>query len=168
MTTKMIKERVKKCTCCEQVKPITDFYVNTTRPNGTIVYHARCKLCYSAHYASKWHTQEEKDKRKELFRRREKFNSSWHKDYRVRTKYGITLEQYDQMFDAQQGKCYICGNLTQKDKICVDHDHISGQVRKLLCFRCNTTLGQVGENVELLQALINYIIEHNHVNIQEA
>ena len=73
--------------------------------------------------------------------------------------YGITLEEHNRMFEKQNGVCYLCkkpGDGRWK-KLCVDHDHETGKVRKLLCRSCNTALGQVGDNVNLLKAMIEYL-----------
>lgn len=57
--------------------------------------------------------------------------------------YGLTKEQYDALYEAQGGTCYICQVATGKTrKLSVDHDHASGYVRGLLCRPCNTLLGQ--------------------------
>jgi hypothetical protein len=61
--------------------------------------------------------------------------------------YGITLEQYNEMFEKQGGVCAICGakpskvNGTKKKHLHVDHDHKTGKVRGLLCVTCNVKLG---------------------------
>ena len=62
-------------------------------------------------------------------------------------KYGLTLEQYEAMHNAQNGVCAICGKPNQNNRIlCVDHDHKTGKVRKLLCTSCNSKLGIYEEN----------------------
>lgn len=55
-------------------------------------------------------------------------------------KYGLTPEQYQEMFDRHDGACWLCGR-TQKKRLSVDHDHVTNKVRGLLCNRCNTVLG---------------------------
>jgi hypothetical protein len=53
---------------------------------------------------------------------------------------GLTAEQYDAMNEARAGKCWICGGQDQR-RLAVDHDHITGRVRGLLCSPCNMQLG---------------------------
>ena len=62
--------------------------------------------------------------------------------YRLKRLYGITVVQYDRMFDLQGGKCFVCmWKPTEKSRrLCVDHDHKDGRVRGLLCYRCNKRL----------------------------
>lgn len=64
-------------------------------------------------------------------------------DLALQKKYGITLEDYNKMFAEQNGCCAMCGRHQSEFKraLAVDHNHITGAVRGLLCMRCNTTLG---------------------------
>ena len=58
--------------------------------------------------------------------------------YRSRT--GITEAQYEALLAAQGGGCAICGNTPKSRRLSVDHDHATGDVRGLLCHRCNRGL----------------------------
>ena len=65
------------------------------------------------------------------------------KDKYLQRQYGITKKQYDEMYENQEGHCLIC-DLHQselKQTLAVDHNHDTGEVRGLLCLRCNTMLG---------------------------
>jgi hypothetical protein len=64
---------------------------------------------------------------------------SWRR-YELKKKYGITLEDYAIMFRRQGGKCDICGR-EETGNLAVDHCHMTGQVRGLLCGSCNRKLG---------------------------
>lgn len=74
--------------------------------------------------------------------------------------YGINLVQYFEIYDAQNGVCYICKETELNKRLAVDHCHKSEKIRKLLCWRCNTVLGKVKESTELLEQMISYIKEH--------
>ena len=54
--------------------------------------------------------------------------------------YDLTPAQYNLIFQTQNGCCAICHCKAGKKKLAVDHDHTTGKVRGLLCFRCNTAL----------------------------
>ena len=85
---------------------------------------------------------------------------SWSKSARRRRsferRYGISLEVRDEMAEAQGGRCLIC---KRKVRLCVDHDHESGVVRGLLCYRCNVGLGYFKEDPKLLRKAIRYLME---------
>lgn len=64
------------------------------------------------------------------------------RQHNLKCKYNITLEEYDQMFEGQNGVCALCNNINDHGRrLCVDHDHKTGKIRGLLCTRCNTRLG---------------------------
>lgn len=72
----------------------------------------------------------------------------------IKRRYGITLEEYDQMFERQHGLCEIC----QRDKkLVVDHDHSTGKVRGLLCQPCNIMLGIARDSGDTLHMALAYI-----------
>lgn len=87
--------------------------------------------------------------------------------YHLKTTYGISLEQYEEMFAAQGGVCKIChlpethirsGSSKSLD---VDHDHQTGEVRALLCSACNSAYGLLREDPERILAMFDYAVEHN-------
>jgi hypothetical protein len=75
-------------------------------------------------------------------------------------KYGITREEYDAMYEAQNGQCYVCKDSSDR-RLSVDHNHETGENRKLLCTKCNTALGLLKEDVNIMNNLIEYVKEHN-------
>ena len=79
----------------------------------------------------------------------------------LRKKYGITLEAFNAMLQAQNRKCLGCEEALQPGRYThVDHDHATGRVRGLLCHFCNTALGLVRESVETLLRLGIYVERH--------
>jgi hypothetical protein len=58
----------------------------------------------------------------------------------LRRYYGITLEEYIELFDRQDGRCAICGREPKSRALHVDHSHKTGDVRGLLCWTCNKAL----------------------------
>ena len=72
-------------------------------------------------------------------------------------KYGVTLVVYDAMLKAQNGCCAICGK-TQSKAFDVDHCHVTGKVRGLLCSTCNRLIGYAKDDPRILQAALRYIV----------
>lgn len=93
--------------------------------------------------------------------------------YKYKKKYGITLEQYEELFVKQGGVCAICGQPEIKrqarkkngkvidDSLCVDHDHKTGIIRGLLCYRCNTGIGKLHDDPALLRRAADYLERHS-------
>lgn len=80
------------------------------------------------------------------------------RDYDWQYKYGISPEQYLELYKAQGGKCKICGTKLPDDKyLDVDHDKDTGVIRGLLCNNCNKGLGMFKENTEALRNAANYL-----------
>jgi hypothetical protein len=83
-------------------------------------------------------------------------------------KYGMTIEQYDAMLEAQGGGCFICGRAPREDiSLHVDHDHSTGKVRGILCFCCNNALADFQEDVQLLAKAAAYLDQHAHAEEME-
>lgn len=70
-----------------------------------------------------------------------KNNSEKYRESKLKRVYGITLEEYNQMFQQQGGCCAICGNPSIKRMLDIDHNHKTGKVRGLLCSGCNFAVG---------------------------
>lgn len=85
----------------------------------------------------------------------------------LQRKYGMTIEQYDAMLEAQGGGCFLCGRPPRDDiSLHVDHDHSTGKVRGILCFRCNNALADFQENTDVLKKAVDYLTLHD-AEIQE-
>jgi hypothetical protein len=79
---------------------------------------------------------------------------------RMKARYGITPEDYDQMYVDQNGRCAICSRHASEfsRRLHTDHDHRTGAVRGLLCHNCNQILGHAHDDPETLQAAIQYLV----------
>ena len=73
----------------------------------------------------------------------------------LKYQYGITIEQYHAMHARQNGRCAICG--TSEEKLVVDHNHKTGQVRELLCHLCNAMIGCAREDIAILSSAVAYL-----------
>lgn len=124
------------------------------RPNGQ----HECRVCHRDAHRQSYH----KNPKKHQIRRRETrlLNSTEEnlsrRNRRLR-KYGITPEKYDLLFQQQGGKCAICGSTSIGRHLSVDHDHKDGRVRGLLCIKCNTGLGMLNDDYDIVVAASEYI-----------
>jgi Recombination endonuclease VII len=82
------------------------------------------------------------------------------RDIDLRAKYGITLEEYEEMTVGQEGRCAICG--VSVKKLVVDHNHKTGKVWALLCHHCNTMIGSARENISTLVNAAAYLYAEQH------
>jgi hypothetical protein len=76
------------------------------------------------------------------------------RDARFLREYGLTAESLQALVDAQDGQCAIC---RERSAVHVDHDHLTGAVRGVLCFQCNAALGQFRDRPDILRTAIDYL-----------
>lgn len=97
-------------------------------------------------------------------------NKLWNDKYKdkkrstvMKNEYGITLADYNKMFDLQNGRCAICSKHQSELKraLHIDHCHKTGKVRSLLCQHCNTLLGFANDDIEVLKKSILYLSIHS-------
>lgn len=88
-------------------------------------------------------------------------NTDRTREYALQYNYGLSLEAYDKLLEAQQGLCAICRHSCPSGPLCVDHDHSTGAIRGLLCRKCNVGIGQLNDDPALVQAALDYL---NNVN----
>lgn len=126
----------KQCRRCEEHLPLTEFALDRRSPDG---YGTRCKRC-----------------RAEV---RPYCDPREAKDRFLRWKFGISLADYEALYEQQGGVCDVCSNGTTRH-LDIDHDHTTGKVRGLLCSACNTALGLLQEDSVRMRLLATYIEEH--------
>ena len=78
------------------------------------------------------------------------------------SNYGITPEERDAIVAAQSSVCSIC---TRTVKLVVDHDHVSGKFRGMICSRCNTLLGQATDNTVILLNAVKYLEQSKNLGV---
>lgn len=106
-----------------------------------------------------------KESKAAYMREYRKKNKDVFKNIDLKRNYGITLVEYNEMLEIQEGLCAICGNPeTSRDHrtkelraLAVDHNHDTGEVRGLLCGDCNTGIGLLQDDIELLLNAIDYL-----------
>lgn len=105
------------------------------------------------------HTNKCKKCNNKFMKEHRKNNPDKYRDNDYRKNYGITLEDYKNKVKEQNGVCAICG-CAEKRKLKylhIDHNHLTNQVRGLLCGNCNYALGHFRENKQILINAIKYL-----------
>jgi hypothetical protein len=160
---------VKRCKRCTAVKPVDEFYAMKGTRDGR---RPECKACTAAQ-RKRWYAA---NKQREIVRvtawqrahpdrvkasqlkNREQRNRKM-REIHLRNKFAFTPAQYDAMLARQQGGCAICGDPPRADSsLHVDHDHGTGEIRGLLCMRCNNGIGLLKENPRLLRRAATYVV----------
>lgn len=140
---------MRRCSDCGEEKPLGAFAATGSR--GQYVRN-ECRTCLSRQ-------QRERVARLPLAERQLQ-----NRRHALRKKYGLTVEQYDVLWVAQDGRCLICEAPglpwepgAGHEALYVDHCHTSGRVRGLLCAECNFGLGRFRDRPDLLRRAADYL-----------
>jgi len=132
-------------------------------------YYKRKKENPEGYRANVIRGQEKRNEAARKYRATEKGKDT-NRDYYLQYNYGISLERYSEMFAEQNGLCYICGRPEQRTSksgkimaLDVDHNHRTGEIRKLLCHACNVSVGFLDENPNRMRKLAEYVESFQHV-----
>lgn len=132
----------RQCKVCGTTKLVREFYRRSKSPTG---YQSTCKKCSNA---ATNRARTKRYKNSEVARDLDKARN------RCR-KYGITLDEYYTL--KETAECEVC---KRPDKLVIDHDHKTGQVRGLLCQNHNMGIGLFNESIEHMQSAIQYLQKH--------
>jgi len=147
---------MKTCNRCLKEKSKTDFFKDKQTSDGL---YSICKAC------KKEATYEWRAKNKDKYNAGAKKWRDNNKDkeygHEAKRRYGVSLEEYNNMLKAQDFKCAICGKVhndkVKRGRLYIDHDHQTNKVRKLLCSGCNSMLGYAKDSIETLEKAIAYL-----------
>ncbi len=147
----------KPCSLCGIEKPATEFYANAKNSTGLSSW---CKPCTAIKQAAYMATPEGRAKGSARTRKSER--------RRKLLRHGVPLERVPVLIaEAENGQCHACGKRPSEldipnpsaARLHVDHDHKTNRYRGLLCQKCNSALGLVDDNVEVLMALAAYLLK---------
>lgn len=143
---------MKICTKCNVNKPLENYYNSPTGKFGKNSWCKECEKIKRRNYVAK---------NPDLIRDRQLLGKR-------RSLYGLTQEQFEDIYKNQKGLCYICEEVLDLDrkgcdkrKCVVDHDHNTGEIRGLLCRLCNQGLGLFKDNNKILERAIMYLRKKN-------
>lgn len=164
---------MKKCSQCGEEKDFSEFNRHSANKSG---FRSECRKCGKKYQETPSEKTRQRDKarprntdKEEARQYREKqakyyltyreVNRARLKDGRLKREYGLTLEKYESMEEAQRGCCAICN--THKSHLSrgllVDHCHKTGKVRGLLCDKCNRGLGYLKDSTEVIANAVRYL-----------
>jgi hypothetical protein len=153
----------KTCSTCHVEKPVAEFSKQSIRPDGLNI---TCKICLKARHDIRYKDPVKRQRIRDAGARWRERNPDADADKRLRRVYGITLAEYDELFKAQGGVCAICkeDETTKRmkkgegrERLAVDHCHDTGRIRGLLCFKCNTAIGALGDTEQSAQRVVDYL-----------
>lgn len=134
----------KVCKECGITKLISEFYLNSALDSKKgRSWNPRCKPCVN-----------------KLQKQKYKENPEVKKNFHLKYLYGISLDIYKDKLEEQGNVCAICKSPTSNGRgvyFHVDHNHETNQIRGLLCHHCNFMIGYSRENIEVLEAAVEYL-----------
>jgi len=153
-----MKRKVKpyKCRNCGG----NDFFVYTRNTGHLVRY---CKPCKNKNYRV-WYSSnrlESRRKRRLYERRNPEQITKWRRKAMLKFQYGLSISEFDSLLKTQRMRCEICKKKTSGNKrskhLHVDHNHKTGEIRGLLCSKCNTAIGLLNEDFKTLERATTYL-----------
>lgn len=131
-----------------------------------------CFKCYMDDYLPRYraeHGERLNKERKERYHNDPEYKEHL-KDTKYKSQFGISLEDYNRMLESQNNLCAICkqpetetntrGGKGKIVALAVDHNHETGQVRGLLCGKCNRAVGNLRDSILIAESLVEYLEKH--------
>jgi len=132
-----IEYELKICHKCNKTKSWKDF---SRKIKGIFGLQPNCKEC-----SKKWWS-EDPIRQKKI-----------QKNSKLKAKFNLTLDQYNEILTHQNGKCAICHKVQNNVSLAVDHCHKTGKIRGLLCGPCNQSIGLLKEDLQIIENLKDYL-----------
>lgn len=156
----------RECITCGIYKPWTEFY--TLVRAGVQGHMCDCKPCRRENVRA----TRDIEKRKAVARRWRAANPEKYQEGQIRQaakKRGLDPDKVVRHFREHSGACDICGGRPQRgdgrtSRLCIDHDHRTGEFRGLLCSSCNIGIGKLQDDPEILRSAIEYLVRARRMN----
>jgi hypothetical protein len=158
----------KNCRICGEWKPLEEFHRAKDMRDG---HRNECKLCFKALAKARYDSRSAVERATQWRRDNPERFREYQKEYRARPErkramrdlhyrrtFGISADDFDALVASQGGGCAICGCVPEREaSLHVDHDHLSGEIRGILCIGCNQGLGQFRDDPDLLERAAGYV-----------
>ena len=130
------------------------------------------RLEYARAYNKDWYLKNTEEKRQYYLKNKQHIKGLYDKQKLRRhynnhkhnlLKYGITIEEYNELLERQNHVCAICMGKETRTlggtlcRLSVDHQHGNGKIRGLLCVKCNAAVAFLGDNPELVMRVLSYL-----------
>ena len=138
--------------------------------SGQLLYEAHCKSCGGIHSRNASQLGRNARSRDCPEYRSPNWSGLDREDRIMRRQYGISIHEFNQLLEFQDGGCAICRKplSAMNRRMNIDHDHETNLVRGLLCTGCNTGLGYFGDDVEGLERAIYYLTNSPYSEMKDA
>jgi len=155
----------KRCTTCSKEKSVDEFFPSNKNKTGL---RARCKECSRKSYPRPINGKQTCKKCK-IEQDVTEFHTHKYckagiattcKTCEIIKQYGLSYQEYIELKQKQNFECKICHKKEIETKLHVDHNHITGQIRGLLCRNCNVAIGLIREDINICKSIINYLEEY--------
>ncbi len=153
--TNLIEIDSRVCTKCCKEKTITSFHKSLDNKTGRS---AICIICWrDKSYKYEQTSAGRLSRLKTIEKYKNSPKSKYNNRKKVLSKFNITPEEYDEILIFQNKNCAVCGNNNKKHSLAVDHSHITGKNRGLLCNVCNYTISRIENDLSLLDKIKDYL-----------
>lgn len=155
------------CSKCGEELPLTTKHFRTHK-HGRDGFRADCRVCEQMmQYRYKYKRGKKySESKKKVYQTPKGYYSYWKS--RIKSQFNLTPEEIQEKMDILKGCCEICGDSLvdsmSTKSYHIDHDHRTGEVRGLLCHYCNTGIGLMKEDEEIMLRAITYLKEYNGTN----
>jgi len=137
------------CTKCRKDKDVSEFRERKSLKRG---YHSWCKECEKIASKKRYKPKPKK--------KRQPYNKHKALIRMLKYRYNLTYDEYVELYNKQNGKCAICKTSKQlgsNSGLLVDHCHKTNKVRGLLCNNCNSGIGKLQDDINILYSAIKYL-----------
>jgi len=131
---------VKLCSRCKETKSTQEFI------RAGKYFHSYCNPCRHEYDNRRYHSNPKRY-----------YNPEYILEWKRKNYYGISRYQLNEMLLDQEDKCAICQIELDWRKMHVDHNHKTGKVRGLLCYKCNVALGHFNDSPAIVRAAADYM-----------
>ncbi len=144
---------LKQCSACKELLD-EECFTKRTEYRGKL--RSQCRKCVNKRNLERYYASDKTQKRKITYK------------YNLKVNYGLNVEEYNKIYEEQKGVCAICSSPLENvflgiegTRSALDHCHMSGKNRQILCILCNTGLGVFRDNPVYLSKAKEYLEKHS-------